>query len=71
MGGGLAAFFFSSVALWATECGKWAYFEWQLITSELERGVLTRKVKKVCGWHDMPTNGTKNERKNDVERRES
>ena len=59
------------MALWATEGGKWAYFEWQLGINRLERGVLTRRVKKVCGWHDIPTNGTKNEGENDVEEGES
>ena len=59
------------MGLWATEGGKWAYFEWQLGINELERGVLQKGVKKVCGRHDMPTNGTKNKGKNDVEEGES
>ena len=63
--------FADAAALWPTEGGKWAYFEWQLIINGLGRGVLRRLVKKVLGRHDMPTNGTKNEGKNDVEEGES
>ena len=52
------------MALRAGKGGKWAYFEWLLGINGLGRGVLSREVKKVCGRHGMPTNGTKNEVEN-------
>ena len=41
--------FFAPLALCSTKDGKWAYFEWQLVISWLERGILRSLVKKVQG----------------------
>ena len=35
-----------------------------MIIKRLGRGILPRRVKKVCGRHGIPINGTKNEDKN-------
>ena len=47
------------MALWVGKDRKWAYFELPLENNELERGVLMKEVKKVQGWHAIPTKGTK------------
>jgi len=38
-----------------------------MIIRRLARGVLRNDVKKVRGWHGMPSNGTKNNWKKDDE----
>ena len=55
--------FFASVVLRVGKDGKGAYFEWQLIDSRLQEDILKRGVKKVCGRHDMLSNGTKDDGK--------
>jgi len=39
-----------------------------VIIKRLARGVLRNDVKKVRGWHGMPSNGTKNNWKKDNEK---
>ena len=56
--------FFAAAVLRAGKSGKWAYFESLLGISGLERGFLSKGVKKVLGQHGMPTNKTKNEGEN-------
>ena len=47
------------MALGASEGEKLAQIEWLLRINELERGILSKRVKKVLRRHGMPSNGTK------------
>lgn len=47
------------MAVGRRKCGKWAEIGRGLIIRELEGGETGRGVKKVVGWHGMPSYGTK------------